>query len=350
MCTLVYRIVNTQESNYSTQIPLPKIHKFEWLVPEIYGNGQPIKNNTSNSSNDEIKLQYRFINPSKYSPSSNLAKFIGNLLQPMQNSGLRNESISGIVHQVQLSIDNSKISEDETFVSFDAVKLYDTISYDLLANCIKAGWKDFKDDFREVNQIGLLKCIKTCYEEPVYYKNEFYHQKSGSPTGHPISSMAQNIILTQIEKTVFKPMIESGKIKFYGRWVDDIIVRCNRSEVGSILDQLNEFDQKLKFTADIPKIENGIYKLPYLDFCVLWNNVQQITKVYRKPTSSKKVMPWAAFAPNQWKSGTLVNFVRRAYTHSSNLIEMHNEIANIKKIYRKMGYPKWFIDDKLKKL
>ena len=91
-----------------------------------------------------------------------------------------------------------------------------------------------------------------------------------------------------------------------------------------------------------------MYKLPYLDFCLEWNEHHQITKVYRKPTCSKKIMPWTAFAPNAWKSGTLVNFIKRAHTHSSNLMEMHKELSTIKKIYGKMGYPKWFVDKIIK--
>ena len=124
--------------------------------------------------------------------------------------------------------------------------------------------------------------------------------------------------------------------------------RCKRTDISSILDQLNKFDIKLKFTVDEPTLNNGKYKLPYLDFCIEWNDKCQTTKVYRKQTCSKKVMPWTSFAPNQWKSGTLVNFIRRAYTHSSDLVEMHREIGVIKKIYRKMGYPTWFTDNKIK--
>ena len=73
------------------------------------------------------------------------------------------------------------------------------------------------------------------------------------------------------------------------------------------------------------------------------------TKVYRKPTTSEIVMPWNDFGPMDWKTGTLIGYIRRAYTHSSDYKIMHEELTLIKSQFRKVGYPLWLIQDKINK-
>ena len=89
--------------------------------------------------------------------------------------------------------------------------------------------------------------------------------------------------------------------------------------------------------------------IPVLDVGVLWapEGGFGFTRVYRKPTTSEIVMPWNDFGPTDWKTGTLIGFIRRAYTHSSDYGVMHEEIQRITQQFRNAGYPPKFIQDKI---
>jgi hypothetical protein len=69
--------------------------------------------------------------------------------------------------------------------------------------------------------------------------------------------------------------------------------------------------------------------------------------VYKKPTTSKIVMPYQDFGPDDWKIGTLIGFIRRAYTHSSDFGLMHEELTSLTKRCRNVGYPSWLISQKI---
>ena len=91
--------------------------------------------------------------------------------------------------------------------------------------------------------------------------------------------------------------------------------------------------------------------IPVLDIGVYWDPSGGLgcTKVYRKPTTSEIVMPWNDFGPTDWKTGTLIGFIRRAYSHSSDFKLMHEEISRITSQFKKVGYPLWLIQDKVNK-
>ena len=81
--------------------------------------------------------------------------------------------------------------------------------------------------------------------------------------------------------------------------------------------------------------------LPSLDIGVYWSSTRRLgfTKVYMKPTTSKIVMPYQDFGPDNWKIGTLIWFIRRAYTHSSDYGFMHEELTALTKRFKNVGYP-----------
>jgi len=58
-------------------------------------------------------------------------------------------------------------------------------------------------------------------------------------------------------------------------------------------------------------------------------------------------MPFHDFGPTDWKIGTLIFFIRRAYTHSSDFSFMHEELKAITKRFRNVGYPPWLISEKI---
>ena len=68
--------------------------------------------------------------------------------------------------------------------------------------------------------------------------------------GASLGPVLANIILTELEKVVVKPLIDSGMLKFYIRYVDDTLVLMKRSDLDHVLRKLNSFHRNLKFTVD----------------------------------------------------------------------------------------------------
>ena len=151
--------------------------------------------------------------------------------------------------------------------------------------------------------------------------------------------------MSAFEKLIVQKLIDNQTLSFYDRWVDDTFVRNRIADRDLISTEFHSFNKNIEFTVETAKeIERAGKKLkflPVLDIGVIWDPIDGTgsTEVYRKPTTSEIVMPWNDFGPTDWKTGTLIGFIKRAYTHSSDFMIMHNEISRIKSQFRKVGYP-----------
>ena len=320
---------------------LAKIHKDcfdteDGCLTEQHGNGVPLPHVAD-------LLPFRLVNPLKHSPTAKLRKFCGKLLEPLQNSGLRTNSIQKIAENIQNDLKNNPMRENEVIVSFDAQKFYDNLSPDLLMRCIRSRWARVLEQGRDLSLEIFEKCVRLCFEDAVLFQGKFYTQKCGSPTGHPISSSAQNVIMSALEEEIIMPLIQEGKVSAFERWVDDTKVRLAVQDIEEVLARLNSFDPNLTFTCEKPtqvNIKGEIFNfLPFLDIGIYWNARTSVTKVYRKATASKIVMPFTEFGPFNWKKGTLIFFIRRAITHTSDQLLMHEELETLASQFKLCGYP-----------
>ena len=67
-----------------------------------------------------------------------------------------------------------------------------------------------------MKKLLLDACTKTAFS----YDNIFYQQCDGVSMGSSLAPVLANIILTESEKLVVTPFLESGILKFYCRYVD----------------------------------------------------------------------------------------------------------------------------------
>jgi len=354
---------NESASRLGHHIPLPKIHKFLWLSEEL-GDGTPLDTHFSKlhpengqNENSELigpQLKFRFVNPLKKSPTAGLGKLVGKILKPIRNSGFRTESIPGYAKKIQSDILEKPLERDEEYTSWDVKSFYDNLDVDFVIKCLAMIWDDFQEKTtRNIDFNALALAIKVCYEDGVHFDNKIYRMKNGGPTGHPVISCNADIVMSAFEKTKISTMMESGLIKLYDRWVDDTFMRHKISDRDQISQILHSFHPKLQFTVETAQtIRRGDQELkfiPVLDIGVLWDPCtgQGHTEVYRKPTTSDIVMPWKDFGPTDWKIGTLIGAIKRAFTHSSDFKIMHTEISRLKSQFRKVGYPIWLIEKKI---
>ena len=290
------------------------------------------------------------------SPSAPLGKLIDSILKPIQNSGLRTESIPEYVSKIQSDILKNPPDASEEYTSWDVKSFYDRLDADFFIECLKMLWPEFLEKSgRNICFQAICNAIRVCYEDGVQYNDKIFKIKFGGPTGHAITSCAQNIVMTAFEKYKVQALLDQGILKLYDRWVDDTFVRNKLADRNLISSAFHSFHKNLEFTVETAKtIEYGdrqIRFIPVLDVGLYWDVEGEFgfTKVYRKPTTSEIVMPWNDFGPMDWKTGTLIGYIRRAYTHSSDYKIMHEELTLIKSQFRKVGYPLWLIQDKINK-
>ena len=166
-------------------MPLAKIHKFLWLKEE-HGDGTPLTDHFSRVAPDEKngapatgplgqKLKYRFVNPLKSSPSAGLGKLIDSILKPIQNSGLRTESIPEYAKNIQSDLLENPLKPDEEYTSWDVVSFYDRLDADFFIECLRLLWNDFQEkSMRNINFSALCHAIRVCYEDGVKFDNKIF--------------------------------------------------------------------------------------------------------------------------------------------------------------------------------
>lgn len=68
--------------------------------------------------------------------------------------------------------------------------------------------------------------------------------------GSSLGPVLANSVMTELEKTKVRKLLDKDLIKFYGRYVDDTLVLTKPENVNKILSELNSFHENLRFTVD----------------------------------------------------------------------------------------------------
>ena len=80
--------------------------------------------------------------------------------------------------------------------------------------------------------------------------NGFYRQVGGVSMGSKLSCGLANIYLDILERDVIDKNIKNGNILHYCRYIDDILVVCQKNKSDPILRSMNTFHSDLKFTEE----------------------------------------------------------------------------------------------------
>ena len=95
--------------------------------------------------------------------------------------------------------------------------------------------------------------------------------------------------MTEFEDITIKPLINSGTIKFYKRYVDDTLILTKPSDIPYIFAKFNSFHPSIQFTIDDFN-DNDIH---FLDIQIHSSG----TSVYRKPTHTGQYQHISSFSP-----------------------------------------------------
>ena len=88
-------------------------------------------------------------------------------------------------------------------------------------------------------------------KQPSRLMESHNEQKDGVCLESSLGALLANVIMTDLEEKVVKPLINDNTIKFYARYVDDTLFVIKRKDVGRIQNLLIKFDTNLRFTVDL---------------------------------------------------------------------------------------------------
>ena len=93
------------------------------------------------------------------------------------------------------------------------------------------------------------KGLRICSSNLTFnFQGTSYKQKSGFPMGSPLSPIAADIVLDDLEKKCITSL--PFQLPFYFRYVDDIITAVPYNEIDTIKNTFNSYNHKIQFTVE----------------------------------------------------------------------------------------------------
>ena len=135
----------------------------------------------------------------------------------------------------------------------------------------------------------MRKLKDTCKKTAFGFDNEIFEQIDGVSMGLPLAPVLANIIMTELESTIIKKLFDTGKIKFYWRYVDDTLLLIKPEDIQLVQDMFNSFHENLRFTVD--RFENEV---PH--FLDIKMSVQGLA-IYCKNTHTGQYIHYDSFTP-----------------------------------------------------
>lgn len=298
-----------------------KLHINNANCPRIYGNPKIHKEH----------FPLRPIVSSINSPAYKLSKHLTYILNNISNNDINIKNS----YEFKNFINNTPIVNENQLVSFDVISLFTNIPIDKVIEIIETKWEKLKQ-YTNIPKESFIIMLKFCISECNYFSfnGVIYKQIDGCAMGNPLAPILacivmDNLIETTIEKSLNKPI-------FFKKYVDDCITTLPITQINILLNQLNNYDPKLKFTFETEK-EN---KIPFLDLMIIKDNRfnNYITNWYNKPTSTDRTLNYLSYHCHEYKISTISGLSHRAFTLSNNIFWKDN-IQIVEKILIKNNYP-----------
>ena len=209
-----------------------------------------------------------------------IGKFLSSLLQPLTHNDYNLKDSFDAVKRIR-SIPPELFDNGYQFVSFDVQSLFTNVPVKKAINIILDrvyNKKLINTNLKKRTMKKLLvdSCTKTAFS----FDNVLYELCDGVSMGSPLGPVLANIILTEFEDEIVKPLTETSVLNFYCRYVDDTLVLIKKDKIQYVLSSFNSFGKNLRFSVD-GNIDDG--NIHFLDIKIL-NNGE--TDIYIKDTNT----------------------------------------------------------------
>ena len=189
------------------------------------------------------------------------------------------------------------------YYSFDVTSLFTNVPLSKTINIILE--RVYKHKLINTKISKLKKLLKDCCTKTAFsFNNLFYKKKDGVSMGSSLGPVLANIIMTELELKIINPLIDSGKITFYTRFIDDTLLLAKEEDINSIFKKFNSFHPSLQFTID--RFDND--KVNFLDISIDKNK----TDLYYKPTHTGQYSDISSNTPWNYKTAWIKALYHRA--------------------------------------
>ena len=179
----------------------------------------------------------------------------------------------------------------------------------------------------------MKKLIIGAYTKTVFsFNSKFYKQIDGVSMGSQLGPILANIIMTELESTIVKELVDKSLVKLYMRYVDDTLLLVKDKDINYIHKRLNSFDKNIKFT--INTFPDG--KVHFLDIKVDKNH----TDIYYKDTHTGQYTSFHSQTPWRLKTAWIKTLFHRANKICSSKQAFQTQINHIKTLMSWNAYPK----------
>ena len=272
-------------------------------------------------------------------PEYNLAKYLNKYINPVicnKYSVNRNSDVINALSQYNFTPNSILVSFDVESL-FTNVPLLETI--DIAVDKVYSPDNTFIPPFPKETFKQLLHLATTGIFS---FNNTLYQQIDGLSMGNPLAPTLANLFVGELESKYLANGLKQAT--FYTRFVDDSLLIFESDSYKDFHNFLNSWHPNLKFTVEI-----GGKEIPFLDINVDIKENRLSTSVYRKDTYTSLILNYLANCPDNWKLGLAKTFINRAYVVCNSWINFHKEIVKLKDIFKKNGYPQFYIDQTVKK-
>ena len=217
------------------------------------------------------------------------------------------------------------IADSSILFSFDVVNLFNSIPTSDCLNILK-NLLHLSNASDSISNSLLELTQHTLEQNFLLFNNKFYKQHSGLAMGCPLSPLLAEIFMDNLEQIICNsPQFKN--VIVWKRYVDDIFGIFN-----GIPDQLNDFHSYLntihpciKFTLET-ETNNS---LPFLDIRLTKSNNRLHFNIYRKPTTTKHVIPFDSSSPLTHKLAAFRALFNRLLNIPLNQTAYQEELSNI---------------------
>ena len=190
------------------------------------------------------------------------------------------------------------------FVLLDVVSFFTNFPLKKTVNIILKRICNERQIPTSLSKRPLEKLILVLAKKRVFVSAIMYGQLDEVSMGGSPGPVLANTIMTECEKVIVDKLIEDDIIKFYIRYVDDILLVIEGADIPYVTKKFNSFNDNVKFTIDA--FENCVPH--FLDIEIYAN----VLGIYHKHTQTGQYVNFDSFSLWKWKVSWIRSLVTRA--------------------------------------
>ena len=241
---------------------------------------------------------------------------------------------------VVLFIPKKLLENDYVFVSFDVTSLFNNVPLQRTIDIIVDQVYNKKLIKTNLTKKSLRKLIKdTCTKTVFSANNVLYEQLDGVSMGSSLGPVLANIIMTELEDIIIRPLINDNIVRFYSRYVDDTLLLVKPEDVQHVHHALNSFDVNLQFTVDTFEHETP----HFLDIEISPDGLS----IFRKDTNTWLYTNYNSYTPWSYRKAWIRSLVNRA-TKICSPGKLKQELCMIKRLASWNNFPRHVVNNIIK--